>query len=142
MHYKSKQQQKQKRQRRSNWSSVAIAHRRAKHLVKRKRAILNRFCKKHIKLQARLATSDGARAQPDSDGDICHECIQPELQDNIQASASEGDVSYSGYNILHGFTTSLADADLERLNTQVPFDTDSIFFVCDNSTTGHICNNL
>ena len=40
------------------------------------------------------------------------------------------------------FTTSLADADLETLNTQVPFDTDSIFFVCDNSTTGHICNDV
>ena len=40
------------------------------------------------------------------------------------------------------FTTSLADVDLETLNTQVPFDTDSIFFVCDNSTTGHICNDI
>jgi hypothetical protein len=25
---------------------------------------------------------------------------------------------------------------------QVHFDTDSIFFVCDNSTTGHICNDI
>ena len=24
----------------------------------------------------------------------------------------------------------------------MPFDIDSIFFVCDNSTTGHICNDL
>ena len=32
--------------------------------------------------------------------------------------------------------------DVEKLNTQVPFDTGSIFFVCDNSTTGHICNEL
>ena len=27
-------------------------------------------------------------------------------------------------------------------NTQVPFDTDLVFFVCDNSTTVHICNDL
>ena len=53
--------------------------------------------------------------------------------------ASEG-ASSSEYT--HGFTTSFADADLEKLNTQIPFDTDSIFFVCDNSTTGHICNDL
>ena len=32
--------------------------------------------------------------------------------------------------------------DVEKLNTQVPFDTDSIFFFCENSTTGHICNDL
>jgi hypothetical protein len=37
---------------------------------------------------------------------------------------------------------SFADADSENVNTQVHFDTDSIFFVCDNSTTGHICNDL
>ena len=24
----------------------------------------------------------------------------------------------------------------------MPFDIDSIFFVCDNSTTGHICNDI
>ena len=41
-----------------------------------------------------------------------------------------------------GFTTSFADADSENMNTQVHFDTDSIFFVCDNSTTGHLCNDL
>ena len=40
------------------------------------------------------------------------------------------------------FVTSLADVDTETLNTQVPFDTNSIFFVCDNSTTGHICNDI
>ena len=50
--------------------------------------------------------------------------------------------SYSGYNNLNGFTTSYADADSEQLNMQVPFDIYSIFFVCDNSTTGHICKNL
>jgi hypothetical protein len=43
---------------------------------------------------------------------------------------------------LHGFTSFFADGDLEMLNTQIHFDTDSVFFVCDNSTTGHICNNI
>jgi hypothetical protein len=41
-----------------------------------------------------------------------------------------------------GFATSFADADSENMNMQVHFDTDSIFFVCDNSTTGHICYDL
>ncbi len=41
-----------------------------------------------------------------------------------------------------GFTTSFADGKSEKLNTQVHFDTDSIFFVCINSTTGHICNDI
>jgi hypothetical protein len=43
---------------------------------------------------------------------------------------------------LHGFTTSFADVDSEQLNTQTHFDTDSVFFVCDNSTTGQICNDI
>jgi hypothetical protein len=41
-----------------------------------------------------------------------------------------------------GFTTSFADDKSEKLKLQVHFDTDSIFFVCDNSTTGHICNDV
>ncbi len=36
-----------------------------------------------------------------------------------------------------GLTTSFADVDTEKLNTQI-----SSFFVCDNSTTGHICNDI
>ena len=65
---------------------------------------------------------------------------------------SEGDsiISASKGNILgiskganaFGFTTSFADVDTEQLNTQIHFDTDSLFFVCDNSTTGHICNDI
>ncbi len=43
---------------------------------------------------------------------------------------------------LHGFTTSFADVNSEQLNTQTHFDTDSVFFVCDNSTTRHICNEI
>ena len=41
-----------------------------------------------------------------------------------------------------GFTTSFAVVDTEQLNTQIHFDTDSSFFVCNNSTTGHICNDI
>jgi hypothetical protein len=59
---------------------------------------------------------------------------------------SKGDILCSGKNYdlhkKHCFTTSFADVDLEQLNTQVHFDTDSVFFVCDNSTTGHICNDI
>jgi hypothetical protein len=41
-----------------------------------------------------------------------------------------------------GFTTFFADGNAEKLNTQAHFDTDSIFFICDNSTAGHICNDI
>jgi hypothetical protein len=41
---------------------------------------------------------------------------------------------------LHGFTTSFVDVDSEQLNTQTHFDTDLVFFVCDNSR--HICNDI
>jgi hypothetical protein len=41
-----------------------------------------------------------------------------------------------------GFTTSFADVNTEQLNTQVHFDTNSTFFVCDNSTTDYICNDI
>jgi hypothetical protein len=43
---------------------------------------------------------------------------------------------------LHSFTTSFAEIESDQLNTQTHFDADSIFFICDNSTTGHICNNI
>jgi hypothetical protein len=66
-------------------------------------------------------------------------------------STSEGDNSLgiktdssgvsNGAN-LHGFAVSFADVDSEQLNMQVHFDTHSIFFVCNNSTTGHICNDI
>ena len=59
----------------------------------------------------------------------------------VGSSLSEGDyISLPGMST--AYTTSFADADLETLNTQIPFDTDSIFFVCDNSSTGHICNDI
>ena len=43
---------------------------------------------------------------------------------------------------LHGFTTSFADVDSEELNSKIHFNTNSIFYVCDNSTTGQICNDV
>jgi hypothetical protein len=43
---------------------------------------------------------------------------------------------------LHSFTTSFADVESDQLNTQTHFDSASIFFVCDNSTTGHICIDI
>jgi hypothetical protein len=43
---------------------------------------------------------------------------------------------------LHDFTTSFADVNSEQLNTQTHFDTDLVFFICDNLTTGHICNYI
>ena len=54
--------------------------------------------------------------------------------------SSKGDNKFA--KSLHGFTSSFADGDSEKLNAQVHFNPDSIFFVCDNSTTGHICNNI
>ncbi len=43
---------------------------------------------------------------------------------------------------LQGFTTSFADGYSEKLNTQIYFDMDSVFFVCDNSTSGQFCNDI
>jgi hypothetical protein len=54
---------------------------------------------------------------------------------------SEQDIKYP-LGSLRGFTSSFMDGDLEKLNTQIHFDTDSVFFVCDNSTTRHICNDI
>ena len=67
--------------------------------------------------------------------------------EGVSLDISEGDTSCSSVSqtLLHDthcFTISLADVDLEQLNTQGYFDTNSIFFVCDNSSTGHICNCL
>ena len=53
----------------------------------------------------------------------------------------EQDIKYP-LGSLHGFASSFVDGNLEKLNTQIHFNTDSIFFVCDNSTTGHICNDI
>ncbi len=51
--------------------------------------------------------------------------------------------SYNGLSLsLCRFTTLFADVDTEQLNTQIHSDTDSVFFACDNSTTGHICNDI
>jgi hypothetical protein len=57
---------------------------------------------------------------------------------------SEGDIEQDiqqPISSFQGFTTSFVDGNSEKLNPQVHFDTGSIFFACDNSTTGHICND-
>jgi hypothetical protein len=54
---------------------------------------------------------------------------------------SEQDIKYP-LSSLHGVTSSFMDGALEKLNTQINFDTDLVFFVCDNLTTGHICNDI
>jgi hypothetical protein len=53
----------------------------------------------------------------------------------------EQDIKYP-FCLLQGFTTSFADGDSEKLNMQIHFDTDSDFVVCNNLTTGHICNDI
>ena len=53
----------------------------------------------------------------------------------------EWDIQYP-LSSLYGFTSSFTDGNSEKLNTQIHFDTDLVFFVCDNSTTGHICNDI
>ncbi len=53
----------------------------------------------------------------------------------------EQDIKYP-LGSLYGFESSFANGDSEKLNTQIHFNTDSIFFVCDNSTTGHIRNDI
>ncbi len=44
---------------------------------------------------------------------------------------------------VHAFTVlaHLTMADLIDFEPLSSFDTDSLFWVCDNSVTGHICNN-
>ncbi len=56
---------------------------------------------------------------------------------------SKGDIfGISKEENAFGFTTSFADVNSEQLNMQVHSNTDSVFFVWDNSTTGHICNDI
>jgi hypothetical protein len=53
----------------------------------------------------------------------------------------EQDIKYP-LCLLQGFTTSLADSSSEKLNMQIHFDTDSVFFVWVNPTTRDICNDI
>ena len=109
--------------------------------------------RKHIVIQKDLAQQEKTTASegdPQADKMIYYASRDDEIQTttlskygNVNLHPTKLSVSsYSGYNHLHGFTTSFADADTKHLNIQVPFDTYSIFFDCDNSTTGHICNDL
>ncbi len=72
-------------------------------------------------------------------------CSEGDNTDSESASCFSDDyhedIKYP-LGFLNGFTSSFADGDSEQLNAQVHFDTNSVFFVCDNSTTGHICNDI
>jgi hypothetical protein len=76
------------------------------------------------------------RSSFSSEGDFtqtCHPCSsKPKSKEEISTQSHS----------LYGFTALFEDIDMEQLNTQIYFDTDSVFFVCNNSTTGHICNNI
>jgi hypothetical protein len=72
---------------------------------------------------------------------------------NCQSMHYKGDYSFHSkgeydhklqhaLDLLSGYTTSFADTDSEKINTQIHFDTDSIFLIYNNSTTGHICNDM
>ena len=90
-------------------------------------------------LESTNAGSNAASASEGASTDELSSRLGPSRLD------SKGDTqcqTNEAHTIQKVFTTSLADADLETPNTQVPFDTDSIFFVCDNSSTGHICNDI
>ena len=103
---------------RHKFKNNKISKRRPK---KKSRKALQQFCIKHIALQIsrdQQSKTPAPKGVPKADDKIFH--------------------GYSASSRLQGLTTSFADADVEKLNIQVPFDTDSIFFVCDNSTTGHI----
>ncbi len=71
-----------------------------------------------------------------SDGNDFYDCL--ELTYEGAPYSSTANVN----RFLLGFTTSLVNFYTENLSRQTHFDTDSIFFACDNSTTSHICNNF
>ena len=104
-------------------SAAALARRRANYLARKISKIPDYLTSDDESMSA----SEGASLK----GDIFYGC-----------SDSEGECIGIPTEKHESFTTSLADADLETLNIQIPFDTDSVFFVCDNSTTGHICNDI
>ncbi len=86
------------------------------------------------------------RSSFSSEGDFtqtCYPCSsESESEGEISTKPkSEGEISMGSHS-LYGFTASFADIDTEQLNMQIHFDIDSVFFVCNNSTTGHICNDI
>jgi hypothetical protein len=58
-----------------------------------------------------------------------------------EISSSEREAAMFSHS-LPSFTTLFADVDTGQLNTQINFNRNSVFFVCNNSTTGHICNDI
>jgi hypothetical protein len=85
------------------------------------------------------------RSSFSSEGDFTQTCFpcssESESKGEISTEPkSEGEIS-TGSHSLYGFTALFADIDTVQLNTQIHFDTDSVFFVCDKFTTGYICND-
>ena len=113
---------------------------------KKSRREFQQFCIKQIALQisrAQQSKTSASKGVPKADDIIFYGSVGGNIHTSASLPPSElTKSSYIACSRLQGFTTSFADADVEKINTQVPFDTDSIFFVCDNSTTGHICNDL
>ena len=112
-----------------------------------------KFCRKYLVIHqtlAQQAKTPASKGYPQVDKSIYFASSNGEIyttasskSENVDLHPAESNMSsYSGYNHLHGFTTSFVDADIDQLNIKVPFDTDSILFVCENSITGHICNDL
>jgi hypothetical protein len=104
--------------------------------------ILTRIKYHHI-LKSELSSASKGVANCASEGIV--DCTSmPSKGDDIFSSSAHSKAAYSlnSLKLLSGFTTSFTDADSEKMNTQIHFDTDSIFIVCNNSTTGHICNDM
>ena len=127
-------------------SPASRARRKAAYTSRRRvRAFMHAF----RQFRSSLARSEGADIFHDCrtsvsegacEGEAFHDC-QEFLPPNSHESCDRC-LQPSALNPMHAFTTSMAGTNDEGLNGQVHFDTDSIFFVCDNSTTGHICNDF
>ena len=96
-----------------------------------------KFCRKHLVLQktlAQKAKTSSSEGDPQADESIYYAFSDGEIHTTSSSKSGKTNShptesstsSYSGYNHLHGFTTSFADvnADTEQHNIQVPFDTD------------------
>jgi hypothetical protein len=92
-------------------------------------------CSRHLQRDLESEFSDAA--DTDSEGE------QEEFWDATDCIVRDADSGDASYPIAHALVSALASRDEEDLgdNTSSSFDTDSSFWVCDNSATGHICND-
>ena len=107
-----------------------VATRRKSKKISR-RALL-KFCRKHIVIHqalAQQAKTPASKGCPQADKIIYFASSNGEIHTTASSKSENVDLhpaepntsSYSGYNHLHGFTTSFADAVADQLNIQVPF---------------------